>query len=152
MLMLASDGFGFASLRDNAHWSRVASWFDHVPWEGAVFWDMIQPAFMIMVGVALPFAMARRSEAGATWNNNLRHVLGRSVRLIIMSQIVIWVGSGHIKPQLINVLSQIAFTYLISFLVMQWKWRYQRWLRQDCSFFGRCCCFRFTALADHIQT
>ena len=63
MLMLASDGFGFASLRDNAHWSRVASWFDHVPWEGAVFWDMIQPAFMVMVGVALPFAMARRSEA-----------------------------------------------------------------------------------------
>jgi predicted acyltransferase len=125
MLMLASDGFGFAHLRNNAQWSRVASWFDHVPWEGAVFWDMIQPAFMVMVGVALPFAMERRSEAGATWNNNLRHVLGRSVRLIIMSQIVIWVGSGHIKPQLINVLSQIAFTYLISFLIMQWKWRYQ---------------------------
>ena len=125
MLMLASDGFGFAHLRNNAQWSRVASWFDHVPWEGAVFWDMIQPAFMVMVGVALPFAMARRTEAGATWNNNLRHVLGRSVRLIIMSQIVIWVGSGHIKPQLINVLSQIAFTYLIGFLIMQWKWRYQ---------------------------
>jgi predicted acyltransferase len=125
MLMLASDGFGFAYLRNNPQWSRVASWFDHVPWEGAVFWDMIQPAFMFMVGVALPFAMARRTERGATWGDNLRHVLGRSVRLIIMSQIVIWVGSGHIKPQLINVLSQIAFTYLISFLIMQWKWRYQ---------------------------
>jgi len=125
MLMLASDGFGFAHLRDNPQWSRIASWFDHVPWQGAVFWDIIQPAFMFMVGVALPFAIARRSEAGATWGDNLHHVLGRSVRLIIMSQILIWVASGRIKPQLINVLSQIAFTYLLSFLIMQWRWRYQ---------------------------
>lgn len=125
MLMLASDAFGFAHLRNNPQWSRVASWFDHVPWQGAVFWDMIQPAFMFMVGVAMPFAMAKRIAAGATWNNNLRHVLVRSGRLIIMSQIVIWVGAGHIKPQLINVLSQIAFTYFLSFVIMQWRWRYQ---------------------------
>ncbi|MBV8068922.1 MAG: hypothetical protein JO270_03390, partial [Acidobacteriaceae bacterium] len=125
MLLLASDGFGFAYLRNNPRWGRVAGWFDHVPWEGAVFWDMIQPAFMFMVGVALPFAIARRIEAGATWSDNLRHVLGRSLRLIIMSQILICVGSGRIKPQLINVLSQIAFTYLLSFLIMRWKWRYQ---------------------------
>jgi len=125
MLLLASDGFGFARLRNNPDWARVASWFDHVPWEGAVFWDMIQPAFMFMVGVALPFAMVRRNERGASWSDNLRHVLARSARLMVMSQIVIWVGSGHIKPQLINVLSQIAFTYLISFLIMRWRWRYQ---------------------------
>ena len=125
MLMLASDGFGFAHLRHDPQWRRVASWFDHVPWQGAVFWDLIQPAFMFMVGVALPFSMARRREAGTTWNDGLRHVLSRSVRLVVMSQIVIWVSSGQIKPQLVNVLSQIAFTYLISFLMMRWKWRDQ---------------------------
>jgi predicted acyltransferase len=125
MLMLASEGLGFGYLKNNPQWSRMASWFDHVPWEGAVFWDMIQPAFMFMVGVALPFAIVRRIEAGATWKDNLRHVLSRSLRLIIMSQILIWVSAGQIKPQLINVLSQIAFTYLISFLIMQWRWRYQ---------------------------
>ena len=62
MLLLASDGFGFGMLKNNLQWHRVASWFDHVPWEGAVFWDMIQPAFMFMVGVAMPFALARRTE------------------------------------------------------------------------------------------
>lgn len=125
MLLLASDGFGFAFLKHDPVWGRVASWFDHVPWEGAVFWDMIQPAFMFMVGVAMPFAMAKRIEQGATWNDNFRHVLVRSVRLIIMSQVIIWVGRGRITPQLINVLSQIAFTYFLSFLIMQWRWRYQ---------------------------
>ena len=125
MVLLASEGFGFAFLRHDPTWGRVAGWFDHVPWEGAVFWDMIQPSFMFMVGVAMPFAMARRIEAGATWADNFRHVLGRSLRLIIMSQILMWVSAGFIKPQLINVLSQIAFTYLISFLIMDWKPRWQ---------------------------
>jgi heparan-alpha-glucosaminide N-acetyltransferase len=125
MLLLASEGFGFAFLKQDPTWSRVAGWFDHVPWEGAVFWDMIQPAFMFMVGVAMPFALAKRTDAGATWADNFRHVLARSVRLIIMSQILICVSAGRIKPQLINVLSQIAFTYLLSFLIMQWKLRWQ---------------------------
>ncbi len=125
MLILASDGFGFAALKNDPTWGRVASWFDHVPWQGAVFWDMIQPAFMFMVGVAMPFALARRIENGATWSDNLRHVLSRSAKLIILSQILMWVNHGRITPQLINVLSQIAFTYSLSFLIMRWKWRYQ---------------------------
>ncbi len=125
MLILASQGFGFSALQGDPVWGRVAHWFGHVPWEGGVFWDMIQPAFMFMVGVAMPFALARRRELGATERDNLRHVLVRSIRLIILSQIIIWVGAGRIKPQLINVLSQIAFTYCLSYLIMRWQWRYQ---------------------------
>src|SRR5437773_7381517 len=92
MLILGSEGFGFAALKNDPAWSRVASWFDHVPWEGAVFWDMIQPAFMFMVGVAMPFAIARRTENGATRGDNLRHVLVRSASLIILSQILMSVS------------------------------------------------------------
>jgi predicted acyltransferase len=125
MLLLASEGFGFAELRNDATWGRVASWFNHVPWEGGVFWDMIQPAFMFMVGVAMPFALAKRTEEGATPRDNLRHVIARSIRLIVLSQILICVGAGQIKLQLIIVLSQIAFTYFLSYLIMQWKWRWQ---------------------------
>lgn len=86
---------------------------------------MIQPAFMFMVGVAMPFALARRKELGATESDNFRHVLKRALNLIILSQIIIWVEAGQIKPQLINVLSQIAFTYVLSYLIMQLRWRYQ---------------------------
>lgn len=125
MLILAAEGFGFSALKGDPQWGRVALWFHHVPWEGGVFWDMIQPAFMFMVGVAMPFALARRTELGATPRDNLRHVLSRSIRLVILSQILIWVSAGQIKPQLINVLSQIAFTYFLSYLIMQWRWRYQ---------------------------
>ena len=103
----------------------MAGWFDHVPWEGLVFWDLIQPAFMFMVGVAMPFALAARAARGATERDNFRHVVVRSLRLTILSQILISVGSGRIKLQMIIVLSQIAFTYFLSYLVMQWRWRWQ---------------------------
>jgi len=125
MLVLAAEGFGFPEIQQDPTWGRVAHWFMHVPWDGGVFWDMIQPAFMFMVGVAMPFALARRAELGATAHDNLRHVLVRALRLVILSQILIWVSAGHIKPQLINVLSQIAFTYVLSYFIMQWRWRYQ---------------------------
>ena len=125
MFILAAEGFGFAALKGDPTWGRVAHWFDHVPWEGGVFWDMVQPAFMFMVGVAMPFALARRTALGATARDNFRHVLGRSIRLIILSQILIWVSSGQIKPQLINVLSQIAFTYFLGYLLMQLRRPYQ---------------------------
>lgn len=137
MLVLASEAFGFSALRNDPAWGRVASWFHHVPWEGGVFWDMIQPAFMFMVGVAMPFALAKRAAEGATAGDNFRHVLIRSIRLIVMSQILIWVGAGQIKPQLINVLSQIAFTYFLSYLIMQWKWRWQVGRRGSTGFLDR---------------
>jgi heparan-alpha-glucosaminide N-acetyltransferase len=125
MLILASEGFGFSTLRGDPTWGGIARWFDHVPWDGGVFWDMIQPAFMFMVGLAMPFALARRKVLGAAEHDNFRHVLIRSLNLIILSQIIIWVGSGTIKPQLINVLSQIAFTYTITYLLLRLPWRYQ---------------------------
>ena len=125
MLLLASEGLGFSMLKGDPTWGRVAGWFDHVPWEGLVFWDLIQPAFMFMVGVAMPFALAARTARGATERDNFRHVLARSLRLTLLSQILISVGSGRIKLQMIIVLSQIAFTYFLSYLIMQWKWRWQ---------------------------
>ena len=103
----------------------MAGWFKHVSWEGAVFWDLIRPAFMFMVGVAMPFALTKRTKQGATSRDNFRHVLERSFRLLVLSQILICVGAGQIKMRLIIVLSQIAFTYFLSYLIMQWKWRWQ---------------------------
>src|ERR1051326_3598617 len=82
MFILASEGFGLSALAGHPTWGRVAHWFQHVPWEGGVFWDMIQPAFMFMVGVAMPFALAKRIESGATDRDNFRHVLLRSLTLI----------------------------------------------------------------------
>src|SRR5690606_11931742 len=82
MLMLAASGFGiarFAQLPEDAPvwqeqnrqtWQTIAFHFDHPQWEsrfglmGVSFWDLIQPAFMFMVGVAMPFSYLRREKSG----------------------------------------------------------------------------------------
>jgi len=125
MIMLASDAFGFGALQQNPHWSRVASWFDHVDWTGAVFWDLIQPSFMFMVGVAMPFAMARRRDLGATSKQRLGHVAVRALKLILLSQILIIAADGVMRFQLINVLAQIAFTYFLTYVILQLEFRWQ---------------------------
>jgi heparan-alpha-glucosaminide N-acetyltransferase len=65
MLVLVSGGFGLAALaRQRPAFTGIANQFEHMPWEWITFWDLIQPAFMFMVGVAMPFALARRMELG----------------------------------------------------------------------------------------
>ncbi|MEK7408178.1 MAG: DUF5009 domain-containing protein [Acidobacteriota bacterium] len=125
MILLISVGFGFGALKGHPVYGLMAAQFDHVPWEGMVFWDLVQPAFMFMVGAAMPFAIARRIERGATFRQNLWHVGGRSLKLLLLSQVLASVSAGEPRFQLINVLCQIAFTYFFCFLIMHMQFRWQ---------------------------
>lgn len=126
MLILVSGGFGFAGLAErNPFFTGMAGQFEHMPWDWISFWDLIQPAFMFMVGVAMPFALAKRMEQGASRSELFRHVATRSFRLLVMSQILISIGRGRMQFQLTNVLAQIAITYFLSYLIMQLRFRWQ---------------------------
>ncbi len=126
MLLLVSDGFGFGMLQAHPGWAWLARQVDHAAWEGCTFWDLIQPAFTFMVGMAMPFALARRMSQGATNWDLFRHVAWRSLVLIVLSNIYSNFNSGR-RPvlQLINVLCQIAFGYLICFLITRLRFPYQ---------------------------
>src|SRR5229473_4433465 len=126
MLILVSGGFGLAELAARRPaFTGLANQFDHMSWEWIAFWDLIQPAFMFMVGVAMPFALAHRMEQGATRRQLFWHVVARSLRLILMSQILISIGGGRLSFQLINVLAQIGITYFLCYLIMQLRFRWQ---------------------------
>ncbi len=127
MLLLVSEGFGFSVLRHYPNWAWLASQADHAPWQGCTFWDLIQPAFTFMVGMAMPFALARRKAQGATDGQLFKHVAYRSFMLILLSNIYSNWGPSrpHLVLQLINVLSQIAFGYTICFFIMRMRFRYQ---------------------------
>ena len=129
MLLLVSEGFGLTALAHQPGWGWLAYQFDHSAWQGCTLWDLIQPAFTFMVGVAMPFAFARRIARGASRADVFRHVLWRAAVLIVLSNIYSnWGGSqprAHLVFQLINVLCQIAFGYVICFLIMQLRFRLQ---------------------------
>ena len=125
MLMLVSHGFGFGKLTGDPTFGTIASWFEHVPWEGITFWDLVQPGFMYIVGVAMPFALAIRTQHGATFSDNARHVAIRSLKLIALSQLLYMGGSEPYRFQMINVLCQIALTYFLVFWIMRLRFRWQ---------------------------
>lgn len=125
MMLLVSWGLGFGPLRNHPVYGGIATQFEHVPWEGAVFWDLVMPAFTFMVGVAMPFALARRAQLGATFGQNFQHVALRAFKLLVLSQVLSSVSAGHIQIQFVNVLTQIAFGYFLCFLIMQLRFRWQ---------------------------
>jgi heparan-alpha-glucosaminide N-acetyltransferase len=126
MLLLVSGGFGLGVLRSRPNWAWLAAQVDHAAWEGCTFWDLIQPAFTFMVGVAMPFAFARRVE-GQSNRSVFRHVAWRAFMLVLLSNIYSnWGNSrGQLRFQLINVLCQIALGYVLCYLITRLPFRTQ---------------------------
>ena len=88
----------------------------HVPWEGLRAWDLIQPFFMFIVGVAMPFSFSRRWERGDSWKKTFHHVLTRSFFLLVIG----WaISSSATTSNFNNVMAQLSVTYLIAFLIMR---------------------------------
>src|ERR1039458_6111456 len=51
MIMLVSDGLGLRALWEHPVFNGIGEQFDHVPWVGTHFYDLIAPAFLLMVGM-----------------------------------------------------------------------------------------------------
>ncbi len=67
---------------------------EHHPWNGLHFWDLIQPFFMFIVGVAMPFSIGKRWERGDSWSKTFRHALARSG-----SAAALWMGPLLHRPR-----------------------------------------------------
>ena len=118
MISLISHGFGFSAFKGHPYLDFLAHQTEHVPWEGCVYWDLIQPAFMFMVGVAMPFAFAQRVSLGESRGTILVHAVRRCFKLVLIAAIFSSIHAGHPTFTLVNVLPQIAFGYLVTLLVL----------------------------------
>ncbi|MCA9734926.1 MAG: DUF5009 domain-containing protein [Deferribacteres bacterium] len=105
--------------------SAIGSQFHHHAWNGLRFWDLIQPFFMFIVGLSLPFAVKIRTERGESGQQIFKHVLKRSAILLLFGWALYCIGPGKIVFRFQNVLAQIAFTYLIAYLILQRSFRFQ---------------------------
>ena len=85
MVALISHGFGFQALKGHPFWGFLAVQTEHVQWDGCVFWDLIQPAFMFMVGVAMPFALRKRESLEQSEGYIFAHVVKRAVYLCLIA-------------------------------------------------------------------
>src|SRR6476660_8057388 len=106
MLTLLAGGV-FHSLKDHPTWHWLYVQNEHVAWEGCVYWDLIQPSFMFMVGVAMPFAVARRAALVDSRARQVRHVLVRAFNLVLIGVLLDNFGAQAWSIGFIRVLQQI---------------------------------------------
>jgi predicted acyltransferase len=99
--------------------------FSHHEWHGLHFWDLIQPFFMFIVGVAIPFAVANRLKKGESMKRITLHAFKRSGLLLFLGWAIYFVAAGNLVFRFQNVLAQLSVTYLVAFLIMNWKTKYQ---------------------------
>jgi predicted acyltransferase len=124
MFLLIGEFSGlFESLTDPFFQGTVVSFIgkqlEHHSWNGLRFWDLIQPFFMFIVGVSMPFSFTRRWNKGDSWNETLHHTLKRSFWLLFFGWALYCIGPGKIGFRMTNVLAQLSVTYLIAFLLMR---------------------------------
>jgi heparan-alpha-glucosaminide N-acetyltransferase len=93
----------------------TAAMLDHVPWVGAVPWDLIQPSFMFMVGVALPFSVASRRARGEPFHGQLGHAVRRALVLILLGIFLRSQGRSQTYYTFEDVLTQIGLGYVFLF-------------------------------------
>ena len=130
MICMIGEGFGLLYFQKSSIIGPISNQFRHVDWNisipgGMHFWDLIQPFFMFVVGTVMPVSFARRWASGETWPRSLIHVLRRCALLILFGLIARSCQARRPVLDLINVLAQIAFTYLIAFLVLRRHWTVQ---------------------------
>ncbi len=99
--------------------------FHHQAWQGLHFWDLVQPFFMFIVGVAIPFSVAKRVKHGQTNKELMHHALVRSLTLLLLGWALYCIVPGKITFRFQNVLAQLSVTYIIAFLIRNKPFRYQ---------------------------
>ena len=99
--------------------------FFHHPWNGLRFWDLIQPAFMFIAGTAMAFSLQKQKERGVAWNRSFIKILKRCFWLFFWGVLNYAVKRNGLSFELWNVLTQLAFTTLIAFLIFYWSFAWQ---------------------------
>jgi predicted acyltransferase len=108
--------------------SIVSRQLQHARWEGFVFWDLIMPLFLFMVGTSMSFSFRRKMT-----NNDMVSVSGHILRRFFILYVLGLLMSGRIHllewERIVffnNTLQAIAVGYLItSFCILYCKIRVQ---------------------------
>ena len=97
----------------------IGTQFHHVEWIGLHFWDLIQPFFMFIVGVAMPLSFSKRMGKGDSYKQIRKHVFKRAFLMLFLGWGLYCINAGKIVFLFQNVLAQLAVTYILAFLVMR---------------------------------
>jgi heparan-alpha-glucosaminide N-acetyltransferase len=115
MLLMMGEVLEFAEIAEanpgSGFWQFLGHHQSHAAWVGCSLHDLIQPSFSLLVGVALPFSLARRmAEGQPAWRRNL-HAFGRAAVLVLLGVFLRSVGQRQTYWTFEDTLTQIGLGY-----------------------------------------
>ena len=129
MLAMVSGGLGLTQVASHFEkspvWNFIGYQLKHVEWTGCSAWDLIQPSFMFIVGVAMPFSFASRVARGDSRGSILFHVVWRALVLIALGIFLRSNGRSQTNFTFEDVATQIGLGYAFLFLILGRGWRVQ---------------------------
>lgn len=93
-------------------WTWLGHQMEHLPWEGFVFYDLIFPLFIFIVGIVLPMSLAR-------YGGNPSAAYPRILRRFVLLLVLGWINWGLLQFDVAEmrwpgVLQRIAICYLFT--------------------------------------
>jgi predicted acyltransferase len=100
---------------DSVFWRFLCDQQTHAEWTGCSLHDLIQAGFLFLVGVVLPFSIARRQSSGQTCSSIVRHAVARSLILVMLGMVLVAVHQRRWIWWFDDTLTQIglAYTFLL---------------------------------------
>jgi len=78
---------GLGKVLQRPWFDKFLEQFEHVPWQGLHFFDLIWPLFMFVMGAAIPLSVAKRRARGATDRSLLLHAVRRALIMFCLGTI-----------------------------------------------------------------
>jgi len=128
MFLLAGESthlYSYLGKSESSFMQFLGTQLSHHQWHGLHFWDLIQPFFMFIVGVSIPFAVANRLKKGDSIKSINLHAFKRSFLLLFLGWALYCIEPGTIVWRFQNVLAQLSVTYLVAFLLRNKNWQFQ---------------------------
>ena len=130
MLLMMGEALEFcsvsANLPGNGFWRFLCHHQSHVEWIGCSLHDLIQPSFSFLVGVALPFSLARRKIAGQPQLYRTLHAFWRALVLVLLGVFLRSLGQRQTYWTFEDTLTQIGlgygFLYLLALRSRRTQW------------------------------
>ena len=117
---------GMIVVNNPGDWNAVFPPLLHAYWTWLTVADLVFPAFIFVMGLAMPFAFVRRRMAGSSIREIYEHIALRVALLIALGLVLNAVNHGS-PLRVPGVLQRIALAYLIAGIVVLHV-RPSRWL------------------------
>ena len=129
MLLMMTEALGIPDVAKNlsgsGFWAFLNHQLSHSSWIGCSLFDLIQPGFSFLVGVALPYSLARRATVGQPqWQRTL-HAFGRALILIFLGVFLRSLDQSQTFWTFKDTLSQIGLGYGFLYLIALRSVRFQ---------------------------